>query len=84
MENSQLTVAVDRSFEVGDAGASESLQEPAEPLIRSPNRPLIAKVVLRSLAAGSVGVVIEAPPSNREPYQVRFSDGASSNHCPSR
>lgn len=26
--------------------------------------------------AGSVGVVIEAPPSNRQPYQVRFADGA--------
>lgn len=25
--------------------------------------------------AGSVGVVIEAPPSNREPYVVRFADG---------
>jgi hypothetical protein len=25
--------------------------------------------------AGSVGVVIEAPPSNQEPYQVRFADG---------
>ncbi|MDY0170195.1 MAG: nucleotidyltransferase domain-containing protein [Thermoguttaceae bacterium] len=26
--------------------------------------------------AGSVGVVIEAPPSNRQPYLVRFADGA--------
>ena len=26
--------------------------------------------------AGSVGVVVEAPPSNREPYLVRFADGA--------
>jgi len=26
--------------------------------------------------AGSVGVVIEAPPSNQEPYLVRFADGA--------
>jgi predicted nucleotidyltransferase len=25
--------------------------------------------------AGSVGVVVEAPPSNREPYLVRFADG---------
>lgn len=26
--------------------------------------------------AGSVGLVVEAPPSNREPYLVRFADGA--------
>lgn len=26
--------------------------------------------------AGSVGVVVEAPPSNQTPYQVRFADGA--------
>jgi hypothetical protein len=58
-----------------------SLRKLQGDFVISPGTQVVMKVA-KALAggeeykpAGSVGVVVEAPPSNRAPYQVRFADG---------
>jgi uncharacterized protein len=61
---------------------SHSLRKLQSDFVISPGTQVVVKVA-KALPggeaykpAGSVGVVVEAPPSNRQPYLVRFADGA--------
>ena len=65
--------------------AQHSLRKLQPDFVISPGTQVVVKVA-KALPggdeykpAGSVGVVVEAPPSNREPYLVRFADGAEVN-----